>query len=81
MITIKLASYGAILEYLPAEMTLTCPQHSNIDEVLDLIKSQYPSAAELIEACACAIGDAVVSHQFKLSNDQCLVLLSPVAGG
>lgn len=55
--------------------------NSLIADVLDQIKIRYPSASDLLEHCACAIGEDIVARQSRLTQDSTLVLLSPVAGG
>lgn len=80
-IHIKIEAYGAIEKHLPAELSLNCVPNSLIADVLDQIKIRYPSASDLLEHCACAIGEDIVVHQSRLAQDSTLVLLSPVAGG
>lgn len=55
-IHIKIEAYGAIEKHLPAELSLSCVPNSLISDVLDQIKMRYPSAFDLLERCACAIG-------------------------
>ncbi|MGE8544037.1 MAG: MoaD/ThiS family protein [Acinetobacter johnsonii] len=80
-IHIKIEAYGAIEKHLPAELSLSCVPNSLIADVLDQIKIRYPSASDLLEHCACAIGEDIVARQSRLAQDSTLVLLSPVAGG
>ena len=35
----------------------------------------------LIERCACAMGEGMINRQTVISHDAVIVLLSPVAGG
>ena len=77
----KIEAYGAIEKHLPAELSLCCVPNSLISDVLDQIKIRYPSASDLLERCACAIGEDIVARQSRLVQDSTLVLLSPVAGG
>lgn len=80
-IHIKIEAYGAIEKHLPAKLSLSCVPNSLISDVLDQIKIRYPSASDLLERCACAIGEDIVARQSRLAQDSTLVLLSPVAGG
>ncbi|WP_089603885.1 MoaD/ThiS family protein [Acinetobacter piscicola] len=80
-INIKVESYGAIEKHLPADLSLSCASNSLVADVLEQIKGQYPSVSEMIERCACAIGEDIISRQSVLEKDSTLVLLSPVAGG
>jgi molybdopterin converting factor small subunit len=80
-IHIKIEAYGAIEKHLPAELSLSYVPNSLIADVLDEIKMRYPSASDLLERCACAIGEDIVARQSRLAQDSTLVLLSPVAGG
>ena len=80
-IHIKIEAYGAIEKHLPAELRLSCASNSLITDVLNQIKIRYPSASELLERCACAIGEDIMARQSRLAHDSTLVLLSPVAGG
>ena len=80
-IHIKIEAYGAIEKHLPAELRLSCASNSLITDVLNQIKIRYPSASDLLERCACAIGEDIVARQSRLAQDSTLVLLSPVAGG
>jgi sulfur carrier protein ThiS len=69
------------LKSTPAELNLSCVPNSLVADVLDQIKIRYPSASDLLERCACAIGEDIVARQSRLAQDSTLVLLSPVAGG
>ena len=80
-IHIKIEAYGAIEKHLPAELRLSCASNSLVTDVLKQIKIRYPSASDLLERCACAIGEDIVARQSRLAQDSTLVLLSPVAGG
>lgn len=80
-IHIKIEAYGAIEKHLPAGLRLSCASNSLITDVLNQIKIRYPSASDLLERCACAIGEDIVARQSRLAHDSTLVLLSPVAGG
>ena len=80
-IHIKIEAYGAIEKHLPAKLSLSCVPKSLVADVLDEIKIRYPSASDLLERCACAIGEDIVARQSRLAQDSTLVLLSPVAGG
>ncbi len=80
-IHIKIEAYGAIEKHLPAKLSLSCVPNSLLADVLDQIKIRYPSASDLLERCACAIGEDIVARQSRLAQDSTLVLLSPVAGG
>ena len=80
-IHIKIEAYGAIEKHLPAELRLSCASNSLVTDVLNQIKIRYPSASDLLERCACAIGEDIVARQSRLAQDSTLVLLSPVAGG
>ena len=80
-IHIKIEAYGAIEKHLPAELRLSCASNSLITDVLNQIKIRYPSASDLLERCACAIGEDIMARQSRLADDSTLVLLSPVAGG
>lgn len=80
-IHIKIEAYGAIEKHLPVKLSLSCVPNSLISDVLDQIKIRYPSASDLLERCACAIGEDIVARQRRLAQDSTLVLLSSVAGG
>ena len=80
-IHIKIEAYGAIEKHLPAKLSLSSVPNSLIADVLEQIKIRYPSASDLLERCACAIGEDIVVRQRRLAQDSTLVLLSPVAGG
>ena len=80
-INIKVESYGAIEKHLPANLSLICASNSLVADVLNQIKALYPSISEMVERCACAIGEDIISRQSILEKDSTLVLLSPVAGG
>ena len=80
-IHIKIEAYGAIEKHLPAKLSLSSVPNSLIADVLDQIKIRYPSASDLLERCACAIGEDIVVRQRRLAQDSTLVLLSSVAGG
>ena len=80
-IKIKIEAFGAVERQLPQNLEIICSPNSTVSEVLDRVTQQYPAASAMIERCACAIGEDIISRQSKLNSDSTLVLLSPVAGG
>lgn len=80
-IQIKIEAFGAIERLLPPNLSLTCPTHVLVKDVLAQIVALHPRSARAMERCACAIGETIVNRQFALSKPCTLVLLSPVAGG
>ncbi|MDP9802009.1 MoaD/ThiS family protein [Acinetobacter calcoaceticus] len=80
-IQIKIEAFGAIEKLLPQNLSLVCPNHILVKDVLDEIVSLHPESIQAMEKCACAIGDNVITRQSTLSEPCTLVLLSPVAGG
>ncbi|MFH7766399.1 MoaD/ThiS family protein [Acinetobacter sp. BSP-28] len=80
-ITIKIETFGAVERQLPPNLELICSSNSTVAEVLDQVAQDYPAAFAMIERCACAIGEDIISRQTQFHADTTLVLLSPVAGG
>ena len=81
VIRVKIEAFGAIERQLPPNLTLQCEPDSSVAAVLKDIVAQYPDVHTLLERCACAIGEDIISRQNVLNRDSTLVLLSPVAGG
>ncbi|MGE8538735.1 MAG: MoaD/ThiS family protein [Acinetobacter sp.] len=52
-----------------------------VSEVLKQLLSICPDIQPMLERCACAIGEDIISREKVLTQDSTLVLLSPVAGG
>jgi hypothetical protein len=52
-----------------------------ISDVLDYVVRAYPHAGNMLERCACAMGEDIIPRQTLLTSDSTVVLLSPVAGG
>ncbi|CAB1212375.1 MoaD/ThiS family protein [Acinetobacter bouvetii] len=80
-ITIKIEAFGAVERQLPENLEMICSPNSTVEQVLDQVGQDYPAALNMIERCACAIGEDIISRQTQLHTDTTLVLLSPVAGG
>ena len=80
-IQIKIEAFGAIERQLPSDLILQCDPSSCIADVLAQVELLYPHAQKMLERCACAIGEDIVSRQTLLHHDSTLVMLSPVAGG
>ncbi|WP_425916913.1 MoaD/ThiS family protein [Acinetobacter sp. TSRC1-2] len=80
-IKIKIESFGAVERQLPAHLEIQCNPNTQVDEILAQIAQDYPAAFQLLERCACAIGEDIISRQTQFHADSTLVLLSPVAGG
>ena len=78
---IKIVAFGAIQPLLAADVQLQYDHALSINTVLEQLKSSFPAAAAMLDRCACAIGEDIVSRQDLLKQDTSLVLLSPVAGG
>jgi len=81
LIHIKIEAFGAIERQLPADLNLQCESEIHVSEVLNQLLSLYPDIQPMLERCACAIGEDIISRQNVLNRDSTLVLLSPVAGG
>lgn len=80
-ITIKIEAFGAVERQLPANLEMICSPYSTVAQVLTQVGQEYPAAFTMIERCACAIGEGIISRQTQFHADTTLVLLSPVAGG
>jgi len=80
-IQIKIESYGAVERLLAHDIVISMQNNVLVKEVIDQLKELYPNASEMLDRCACAIADNIISRQEYLMNDCTLVLLSPVAGG
>lgn len=81
LIHIKIEAFGAIERQIPADLNLQCESEIYVSEVLNQLLSLYPDIQPMLERCACAIGEDIISRQNVLNRDSTLVLLSPVAGG
>ena len=80
-IKIKIEAFGAVEQQLPQDLEIICSLNSTVSDVLVQVGQGYPEAFAMIERCACAIGEDIISRQTPLNADTTLVLLSPVAGG
>lgn len=80
-IEIKIEAFGAIERQLPVDLSLLCVAEIPVYKVLDQVLALYPNVHSMLERCACAIGEDIISRQQVLTQDSTLVLLSPVAGG
>ncbi|ENX30395.1 MULTISPECIES: MoaD/ThiS family protein [Acinetobacter] len=81
LIHIKIEAFGAIERQIPTDLNLQCESEIQVSEVLNQLLSLYPDIQPMLERCACAIGEDIISRQNVLNRDSTLVLLSPVAGG
>lgn len=81
LIHIKIEAFGAIERQIPADLCLQCEAEIQVSAVLNQLLSIYPDIQPMLERCACAIGEDIISRQNILNRDSTLVLLSPVAGG
>jgi len=80
-IRIRIEAFGAVERQLPQDLEIICKSQSTVSEVLNQVGQDYPEAFAMIERCACAMGEDIISRQTSLHADSTLVLLSPVAGG
>ncbi|WP_180070138.1 MoaD/ThiS family protein [Acinetobacter sp. YH16038] len=80
-IRIRIEAFGAVERQLPQNLEIICKSQSTVSEVLNQVSQDYPDAFGMIERCACAIGEDIISRQTLLNTDSTLMLLSPVAGG
>jgi hypothetical protein len=80
-IQIKIESYGAVEKLLAHDIIMDMQNHVLVKDVVDQLKALHPNASDILDRCACAIEDNIISRQEYLENDCVLVLLSPVAGG
>ena len=80
-INIRFECFGAVERQLPADLMVQFESSLSIADALDYVIRAYPEAGKMLNQCACAIGEDIVSRQTLLSTDTTVVLLSPVAGG
>ncbi|NNH87601.1 MoaD/ThiS family protein [Acinetobacter terrae] len=80
-IKIKIEAFGAVERQLPQNLEIVRSVNITVSDVLTQVGQDYPEAFAMIERCACAIGEDIISRQTLLNSDTTLVLLSPVAGG
>ena len=80
-INIRIEAFGAIEKQLPHELVFCCEPNSTVADILQLIVQSYPQAEQMLERCACAMGEDIISRQHQLTQNSTVVLLSPVAGG
>ncbi len=80
-IKIKIEAFGAVERQLPENLEMMCSPYSTVAQVLAQVRQDYPAASAMMERCACAIGEDIISRQTQFHADTTLVLLSPVAGG
>lgn len=78
---VKIECFGAIERLLPTDLTLQCESEMRISDILDYVVRAYPHAGNMLERCACAMGEDIIPRQTLLTADSTVVLLSPVAGG
>ena len=69
LIRVKIEAFGAIERQLPPNLMLQCEPDSSVAAVLKDIVAQYPDVHTLLERCACAIGEDIISRQTILSRD------------
>lgn len=62
-IQIKIEAFGAIEKLLPQNLSLVCPNHILVKNVLDEIVSLHLEYTQAMEKCACAIGDNVITRE------------------
>ncbi|MBF7685846.1 MoaD/ThiS family protein [Acinetobacter sp. B10A] len=80
-ITVNIETYGVVKTVLPSTLSLMFNQGNDVYTILKQIGLDYPKSMSLLEQCACAMGDEIISRSTVLNTDCTLVLLSPVAGG
>ena len=80
-ISVQIEGFGAVTRWLPSDLQLEFTPPVAVATVLSHLAEQHPQAQSVIQQCACAIGDSLVSRQDALNTTCTLVLLSPVAGG
>ena len=80
-INIRIEAFGAIEKQLPHELTFCCEPNATVADILQLIVQSYPQVEQMLERCACAMGEDIISRQHHLTQNSTVVLLSPVAGG
>ena len=80
-IEIKFESFGAIERLIPHQFSLKCRPSTQISYVLHELVTHFPKSQTLLDQCACAIGENIVTRSTTLQQSTTLVLLSPVAGG
>lgn len=80
-INIRIEAFGAIEKQLPHELDFYCEPNATVAEILELIVQAYPQSEHMLERCACAMGEDIISRHHHLTQNSTVVLLSPVAGG
>ena len=74
LIHIKIEAFGAIERQIPADLNLQCESEIHVSEVLNQLLSLYPDIQPMLERCACAIVEDIISRHNVLNRDSTLVL-------
>lgn len=80
-ITIHIEAFGAVERQISENLSFQFDSEIQIAQVLDRIVEIYPQVVDMLDRCACALGEDIVPRQTRLTTNSTLVLLSPVAGG
>lgn len=64
-----------------SDVQIEWPHDSSIETALTALTATYPTLANELPRCACAIGDRLVPRSHQLQSGDELVLLPPVGGG
>ncbi len=56
-------------------------RHPTVADALTAVEAEYPGLRGVLGCVACAVGDEVVSEEYRLHDGSSLALLPPVSGG
>lgn len=78
---IRLLTFAAMKDYFSADTAMTLDSEYTVEDLKQTLKSQNPSASELIDSCRFAVNQVFVDDKFDLFEGAVVAILPPSSGG
>jgi molybdopterin synthase sulfur carrier subunit len=76
----KIHVYAALKDHFQPEFHLEGTAH-NTDELKAHLQTLNPEAGELLKSCRFAVEEGFIDHEYKLTENDTVIIIPPSSGG
>ena len=77
----KIHVFAALKDFMPSELEWTDVSVKTIQEVKEVLKTRYPAAENLLEACRFSTDLEVLTLNQEIKNYENIFVIPPSSGG
>lgn len=77
----KIHVFAALKDYMPTEFELDVSAVKNVSDIGELLKRQFPRAAELLNTCRYSSESEMLTVEQEITNYENIFVIPPSSGG